>query len=120
MAESRVAALLAGCLHESLKPKIIARILDSPEADARDRRELIENALRAHRAEKEARAIERLHNHKPEELAASLRNVINVLNLFRICKVLVNEGLRQNGFLCKEHHYGSLQPGNCLFDNTTL
>ena len=36
MAESRVAALLDEYLHESLKPKIIARILDSPDADARD------------------------------------------------------------------------------------
>jgi len=120
MAESRVAALLDGYLHESLKPKIIARILDSPEADARDRRELIENALRVHRAEKEARAIESLHNHKPEELVASLRKVINVLNLFRIREVLVNEGLRQKGFVCKEHHYVSLEPGNCPIDNTKL
>jgi len=119
-AESRVAALLDEYLHESLKPKIIARILDSPEADARDRRELIENALRVHRAEKEARAIESLHNHKPEELVASLRNVINVLNLFRIRKLLVNEGLHQKGFVCKEHHYLSLEPGNCPIDNTKL
>jgi hypothetical protein len=120
MAESRVAALLDEYLHESLKPKIIARILDSPEADARDRRELIENALRVHRAEKEARAIESLHNHKPEELAASLRNVINVLNLFRIRKLLVNDGLHQKGFVCKDHHYLSLEPGNCPFDDTKL
>ena len=120
MAESRVAALLDEYLHESLKPKIIARILDSPEADARDRRELIENALREHRAEKEARAIESLHNHKPEERAASLREVINVLNLFRIRRLLVNEGLRQKGFVCKEHHYLSLEPGDCPFDDTKL
>jgi hypothetical protein len=120
MAESRVASLLDEYLHESLKPKIIARILDSPEADARDRRELIENALRVHRAEKEAQSIESLHNHKPEELAASLRNVINVLNLFRVRKLLVNEGLHQKGFVCKEHHYLSLEPGNCPFDDTNL
>ncbi|HEY4816019.1 MAG TPA: hypothetical protein VIH67_01220 [Candidatus Acidoferrum sp.] len=120
MAETRVAALLDEYLHESLKPKIIARILDSPDADDRNRRELIENALREHRAGKEAKAIESLHNHKPEELASSLRNVLNVLNLFLIRKLLVSENLHQKGFVCKEHHYLSLEAGNCPFDDTKL
>src|SRR5712671_3288043 len=66
MAENRVAALLDEYLHESLKPKIIGRVLDSPDADARDRKELIENALRGYRANKEAKAVESLRNHKPE------------------------------------------------------
>lgn len=120
MAENRIAALLDEYLHESLKPKIIARILDSPDADARDRRELIEKALREHRAEKERRAIESLHNYKPEELASSLRNVLDILNLFLIRKLLVSENLHHKGFACKEHHYLSLEPGNCPFDNSKL
>jgi hypothetical protein len=120
MAENRIAALLDEYLHESLKPKIIARILDSPDADARDRRELIEKALREHRAEKERRAIESLHNYKPEELASSLRNVLDTLNLFLIRKLLVSENLHHKGFACKEHHYLSLEPGNCPFDDSKL
>jgi peptide subunit release factor 1 (eRF1) len=120
MAENRVAALLEEYLHESLKPKIIARILDSPDADTRDRRELIENALHKHRAEKERRAIESLHNYKPEELASSLRNVLDTLNLFLIRKLLVSENLHHKGFACKEHHYLSLESGNCPFDDSKL
>jgi hypothetical protein len=120
MAESRVAALLEEHLHESLRPKIIARILDSPDADARDRKALIENALHNHRAEKETKAIESLHDHNPAELVFSLRNVINALNLFLIRKLLVAENLHQKGFACKEHHYLSLEAGNCPFDNTKL
>jgi hypothetical protein len=120
MAETRVAALLEEYLHESLKPKIIARVLDSPEADARDRKELIEAALRGHRTEKETKAIQTLHNHKPEELVSSLRNVINVQNLFLVRKLFVSENLRQRGYACKEHHYLSPDPGNCPFDNTKL
>jgi Bacterial archaeo-eukaryotic release factor family 10 len=120
MAENRVAALLEEYLHESLKPKIIARILDSPEADARDRKELIENALRAHRAEKETKAIQSLRNHKPEELVSTLRNVINAQNLFLVRKLFVSEGLRRKGFVCKDHHYLSLEPGACPFDNAKL
>jgi hypothetical protein len=120
MAESRVAAMLEEYLHESLKPKIIARILDSPDAYTGDRKELIENALREHRAQKETKAIESLHNYKPEELASSLRNIINTLNLFLIRKLLVSENLHQKGFACKEHHYVSLEPGNCPFDESKL
>jgi peptide subunit release factor 1 (eRF1) len=120
MAENRVAALLDEYLHESLKPKIIARILDAPDADPRDRKELIENALREHRAEKETKAIESLHNYKPEELASSLRTVINILNLFLVRKLVVSENLHQKGFACKEHHYLSLEPGTCPLDNSKL
>jgi peptide subunit release factor 1 (eRF1) len=120
MADSRVAALLDEYLHESLKPKIIARILDSPDADTRARKELIEAALHDHRTEKETKAIESLRNHKPEELVSSLRNVINVQNVFLVRKLFVSEGLHQKGFVCKEHHYLSLDSGNCPFDNTTL
>src|SRR5258708_20033600 len=98
MAEGRVAALLDEYLHESLKPKIIGRILDSPDADARDRRELIEGTLRGHRAAKEANAIESLQEHRPDELVSSLRNVINTLNLFLIRKLLVSESLHHKGF----------------------
>jgi hypothetical protein len=120
MAENRIAALLDEYLHESLKPKIIGRILDSPDADARDRKGLIENVVREYRANKEAKAIESLHDRKPEELASSLRDVLNVLNLFLVRKVLVSENLHQKGFVCHEHHYLSLEGGNCPLDNSRL
>ena len=120
MAENRIAALLDEYLHESLKPKIIGRILDSPDAEARDRKGLIENVVREYRANKEAKAIESLHDRKPEELASSLRDVLNVLNLFLVRKVLVGENLHQKGFVCHEHHYLSLEAGNCPFDNSRL
>jgi peptide subunit release factor 1 (eRF1) len=120
MAENRVAALLDEYLHESLQAKIIGRVLDSPDADASNRKELIENALHEYRATKEAKAIESLHNHKPEELASSLRGVLKVLNLFLVRKLLVSENLHQKGFVCQEHHYLSLEAENCPFDNSKL
>jgi Bacterial archaeo-eukaryotic release factor family 10 len=120
MAETRVAALLEEYLHDSLKPKIIARVLDSPHADARDRKELIECALREHRAAKETKAIESLHNYKPQALVSSLCEVVNAQNLFLVRRLFVSEGLHQKGFVCKEHHYLSLEPGNCPFDSAKL
>jgi peptide subunit release factor 1 (eRF1) len=120
MAENRVAALLDEYLHESLKSKIIGRILDSPDADAEDRKQLIEKALREYRANKETKTIESLRDHRPEELASSLRGVLDVLNIFLVRKLLVSENLHQKGFVCHEHHYLSLEAGNCPIDNSKL
>jgi Bacterial archaeo-eukaryotic release factor family 10 len=120
MAETKMAALLEEYIHDSLKPKIIGRILDSPDANPHDRRELIENALREYRANKETKAIESLRDHKPEELVSSLPNVIRVLNLFLVRKLLASENLHQKGFVCNEHHYLALDAGNCPLDNIKL
>jgi peptide subunit release factor 1 (eRF1) len=121
LAESRVTALLNEFLHESLKPKIIARIENAPAAEPRDRTQLIENALRNHRNAREVKAIEDLANYKPgDELIFGLHQVIPALNLFFVRKMLVSETLREKGSVCREHHYISLRDGECPFDNTKL
>lgn len=121
MAERRVAALLDEFLHDSLKKIIIGRIYDSPDADTRDRKELIESTLREHRVVKETKAIEDLRNDKPgEDLVSSLREVMSALNLFLVRKLLVSEGLHEKGYVCREHHYVSLEKANCPFDGTKL
>jgi hypothetical protein len=121
MAEHRIAALLDEFLHDELEPKIIGRVYDSPNADSRDRAELIQGVIRDHRSEKEARAIADLANYKPgEELITSLPSVIDAANLFRIRRLFVSEGLHQGGFVCKEHHHLSLQNGKCPLDDTKL
>lgn len=121
MAEHRIAAILDEYLHDELKPKIVGRIYDSPDADSRNRTELIRSIVEEHRSEKEARAIEDLANYKPgEELITSLPSVIDAANLFRIRRLFVSEGLFQKGFVCKEHHYLSLNDGKCPLDDTKL
>lgn len=57
MGEHQVLASLEEFLHEKLRANIIARIHASPDADPRDRKELIECALRDHKAAREAKAI---------------------------------------------------------------
>jgi peptide subunit release factor 1 (eRF1) len=121
MAESRVAALLEEYLHDSLKPKIIARIHDSPDADKENRRQLVEGAVLAHRATRETQAIEGLANYVPgEDLISGLREVIAALNLFFVRKLFLSEGVREKGFICRTHHYLSLEEGTCPFDNSKL
>jgi peptide subunit release factor 1 (eRF1) len=120
-AEKRVSALLDEFLHESVKPRIIARIENAPNAEPRDRRELIEDVLRRYRANKEAKAIEGLSEYKPGiEVISSLRNVIHACNLFLVRRLVLNEGLRERGFICRDHHYIAPEDGNCPFDGAKL
>jgi peptide subunit release factor 1 (eRF1) len=121
MAESKVAALLEEYLHDSLKPKIIARIHDSPDADRENRRQLVEAAVLAHRATRETQAIERLANYVPgEDQISGSREVIAALNFFFVRKVLLSEGVTEKGFVCRAHHYLSLEEGACPFDSSRL
>jgi hypothetical protein len=121
MAEDRVLHLLEENLHEAVKGKIIGRIPDSPDADARDRRELIEAAVRKHKADREAQAVEALSNYPSgQDIVSRLPDVIDVFNLFLVRKLLVAENLREKGFVCRQHHYVSLQGGECPFCGLAL
>ena len=120
MGEERILHLLEGFLHETLSERIISRIYGSPVADTHDRKELIETALRVHKADRETRAIEDLSRHKPDVVAAGLRRVIDVCNLFLVRKLLISESLHQKGSVCKEHHYVSLEETECPFCHARL
>jgi release factor family 10 len=120
MGEKRVSHLLEGFLHPTLKEKIISRIYGAPDADTRDRKELIENALHAHKADRETQAIEDVSRHNPDVVASVLRRVVEVCNLFLVRKLLISESLHQKGSVCKEHHYISLDETECPFCHARL
>jgi hypothetical protein len=120
MGEERVEHMLEEFLHESLKPKIISRIYSAPAADPRDRKGLIESALREYKATREKNAIQELTQHKPAEVVSGLRCVIDAGNLFQIRKLVVNANLKQAGFVCKQHHFLSLEAGDCPFCGNQL
>jgi hypothetical protein len=121
MGEQKVLSSLEECLHESLRAKIISRIYSSPAADPRDRKELIETALRDHKAAWEAKAIEDLAQYKPgEQLVSGLREVIEVLNSLLVRKLLVADNLQQKGYVCKTHHYLSLEDTDCPYCGAKL
>jgi len=121
MGEHQVLSSLEEFLHETLRANIISRIYASPAADPRDRKELIETALRDHKAAREAKAIEDLAQYKPgEQLVSGLRDVIEVLNLLLVRKLVVGENLQQKGYVCKAHHYLSLEETNCPFCGAKL
>lgn len=96
MGEHQVLVSLEEFLHERLRANIIARIHASPDADPRDRKELIQTALRDHKAAREAKAIEDLAQYQPgEQLVSGLREVIEVFNSFLIRKLIVGESLEE-------------------------
>jgi hypothetical protein len=116
MGEKQVLSSLEEFLHETLRANIISRIYASPAADPRDRKELIETALRDRKAAREAKAIEDLALYKPaEQLVFGLRDVIEVFNSFLIRELVIAENLRQKGYVCKAHHYLSLEERGCPF-----
>ena len=115
MGEERVTHLLEEFLHATVKAQIIGRIYGSPDADPRDRKSLIENALRDHKADREIKAIADLKEQNPAEIARSLGSVVKACNLFLVRKLIVSVGFHHQGFICKEHHYLSLEPTDCPF-----
>ena len=120
MGEKRILHLLESFLHETLREKIVRRVYGSPAANAHDRKELIEDVLRTHKAEREAPAIEDLSRYKPDVIASGLRAVIEVCNLFLVRTLLISESLHQKGSVCKEHHYVSLDETECPFCHAPL
>jgi Bacterial archaeo-eukaryotic release factor family 10 len=120
MGEKRVSNLLEDFLHDTLKSAIISRIYGSPAADPRDPKDIIETALRDHKRRRETQAIEELAEYRPDEVVSGLRDVIAVANLFLMRKLLVSQNLHQKGFVCKAHHYASLDKGDCPFCNAEL
>jgi hypothetical protein len=116
MGENRILHMLENFIHDSLKKKIISRIYNSPDADTRDRKDLIESALHSYKAAREENAIDQLSDYKPgDELISGLQDVINASNLFFVRKLLVSDGIHRDGFICKEHHYLSLEETQCPF-----
>jgi hypothetical protein len=121
MGERQVLSSQEEFLHERLRANIISRIYASPAADPRDRQELIEAAVRENKAAREAKAIADLAQYKPgEQLVFGLRDVIEALNSFLIRKLVIGENLRQKGYVCKAHHYLSLEETGCAFCGAKL
>jgi peptide subunit release factor 1 (eRF1) len=115
MGENRVSHLFEEFLHDSLKQRIIQRIEGSPVSLPDDRKVLIAEALRAHKAQREMESIRQLTDSNPAFVASGLRKVIEICDLFLAKRLFISDSLQQNGFVCREHHYISLSDTQCPF-----
>jgi hypothetical protein len=53
-------------------------------------------------------------------LAAGLERVIDAANLFTMRQLFLDDRLAKSGYVCRNHHFLSLKPGPCPFDNQPL
>jgi len=121
MAEERLLHMVEAYLPDAVRRRIIGRTYGSPVADPRDRKEMIESVLRDYRTETEATAIREVQEHKPhEEVISGLARVIEALNLFLVRRLVLDGSLRQGGFVCRQHHFVSLDDGQCPFCGNRL
>jgi hypothetical protein len=120
MGEDRVLHLLDEFQHQSLKAKTISRIDGSPVADPRNRKDLINQALRSHKIKHEIDEIEKLNRSNPRALVCGLPAVIDALNLFIVRDLMVAESVERPGYICRDHHYITLEGTQCPFCNKDL
>lgn len=120
MGEERVSHLLEEFLHDNLRKQVIGRVYGSPTADDRDLKEVIENALRNHKQQLEIQAVQELSEYRPDVVASGLQQVIEVCNLFLARRLFISGGIEKSGFVCRQHHYISLEAAACPFCGATL
>jgi peptide subunit release factor 1 (eRF1) len=106
-------------LPDRLRVKIAGRL---PKADDRARwQQGIEEIVRQHRRAQEESAVAALGDHLGTGLVAQgLRDVIDLSNEFLIRRLYVSVSLRHPGYVCREHHFVSLDSGRCPFDDREL
>src|SRR5205814_6625842 len=53
-------------------------------------------------------------------LAAGLGVVLGSANLFQMRRLFISDDLARAGYVCRNHHFLSLEPGACPFDSQAL
>jgi Bacterial archaeo-eukaryotic release factor family 10 len=119
--EERITKEFEDYLPKSLRDRLVARLSLSPDANANQRRAAIDGALADERKREEEAALGELGFYKGHgRLAAGLELVIDAANLFLMRQLFLDDRLARAGFVCRSHHFLSLTPGSCPFDNQPL
>ena len=108
-------------LPKALQERIFARLTLSNDAGPNQRRSAVEGALAARRKREEETELGELGFYKGHDrLASGLEMVLSAANLFLMRRLFVGSELAVPGFVCRNHHYLSITPGPCPFDNQAL
>ena len=120
--EETVVKEFEGYLPKALHQQVVGQAQLPPDAGPNDRRAALDRVLNEQRKKEEETALAELGFFQGHQrLAAGLEMVINAANLFLMRQLYVNQdGVSGTGFICHEHHFLSLTPGACPFDNTPL
>jgi peptide subunit release factor 1 (eRF1) len=108
-------------LPKALQERTFARITLSNDAGPNQRRSALEGALRERRKREEETELGELGFYQGHDrLASGLEMVLSAANLFLMRRLFVSSELAVPGFVCRNHHYLSITPGPCPFDNQAL
>ena len=108
-------------LPKALHERTFARLSVSPEAGPNQRRSALEGALAEQRKREEEAELGELGFYQGHDrLAAGLEMVMGAANLFLMRRLFVSNELAVPGYVCRNHHYLSMKPGSCPFDNQAL
>jgi peptide subunit release factor 1 (eRF1) len=108
-------------LHRSLKDKLLVKLDPSPGETRAQWRGGIDAALDRLRGDEEASALGELGFYRAHgRLAAGLDAVLEPVNLLLARRLFIRADLHRPGWMCRAHHYLSLQPGRCVFDGAEL
>lgn len=108
-------------LPKALKDKLLIEINPSPGESRAQWLPVVDRALDRLRGDEEAAAIGELGWYRAHSrLAVGLEGVLEPVNLLLARRLFVRPDLQQPGWICRTHHYLSLQPGRCVFDDSEL
>jgi hypothetical protein len=108
-------------LPKAMKEHLVGSVRMSPEDGPNQRRAKLDGLLAEQRKKEEEAALGELGFFKGHgRLAAGLEMVFEAANLFLIRQLFLDERLARAGFVCRDHHFLSLTPGACPFDNQPL
>jgi Bacterial archaeo-eukaryotic release factor family 10 len=108
-------------LAKSLRDRLVAELRWSPDDGPNRRRAALEGALLKQRKKEEEAALEELGFFQGHDrLAAGLEKVLDAANLFLMRRLVLDNELVRPGYVCRDHHFLSLNPGSCPFDGQAL
>ena len=108
-------------LPKAIRERLLPRLRLSPDDRTSKRRAALEEALAQARKKEEEAALGELGFYKGHgRLAAGLELVIDAANLFLMRQLFLDQRLTQPGYVCRTHHFLSLTPGPCPFDDQPL
>jgi hypothetical protein len=108
-------------LAKSLHDHLIAELKWSPDDGPNHRRAALQEALAKQRKKEEEEALGELGFFQGHgRLAAGLEKVLDAANLFLMRQLVLDNELARPGYVCRDHHFLSLNSGSCPFDGQPL
>jgi peptide chain release factor subunit 1 len=115
-------AMAVGELPHEIKDKVIGNFSAGMYENPAEILSRLDPIIREHERKKEAEAIEELITrvNKNKQAVLGISDVLLMLEEGRVQELIVDEGLRQSGFLCHNCRALSMEPGRCRYCGNPL